>query len=359
MKKLIILISVIITFFVFFLYMYFSPRDYQKQYKIDKINITEKYNKKNKYYYFNFEYKNKNFEYVSERKYTTKRGLINDINIKKDKEVLCIIPKSEYFDTYPLCYKDNEQISYTMTPFTFEHKKKVATIADQYKDITINYLNNKKFLIWNYKGFNILDDEEKKTINFLDNDSYKLDLVAKVDKYLLVPNYNSEHTFNKIYIIDTDKNKLDTWELDYEIYFNSYILGTHKKSVYLYDKKNQIEYELRPDKKKIKKVKYKALIENEWQKLELSDLNKEIKFKKDTVYNYEVINNKLYISYLGGNNKIQISKLKVKDIVYIDNDVVYYLVDDKLYMYDKLYGEVLLLNYFEWNFNYKNMIYIY
>jgi len=246
-----------------------------------------------------------------------------------------------------------------MTPFTFEHKKKVATIADQYKDITINYLNNKKFLIWNYKGFNILDDEEKKTINFLDNDSYKLDLVAKVDKYLLVPNYNSEHTFNKIYIIDTDKNKLDTWELDYEIYFNSYILGTHKKSVYLYDKKNQIEYELRPDKKKIKKVKYKALIENEWQKLELSDLNKEIKFKKDTVYNYEVINNKLYISYLGGNNKIQISKLKVKDIVYIDNDVVYYLVDDKLYMYDKLYGEVLLLNYFEWNFNYKNMIYIY
>ena len=101
------------------------------------------------------------------------------------------------------------------------------------------------------------------------------------------------------------------------------------------------------------------MIENEWQKLELSDLNKEIKFKKDTVYNYEVINNKLYISYLGGNNKIQISKLKVKDIVYIDNDVVYYLVDDKLYMYDKLYGEVLLLNYFEWNFNYKNMIYIY
>jgi len=359
MKKLIILISVIIIFFIFFLYMYFSPRDYEKKYELDKVKITEKYNKENKYYYFNFEYKEKNFEYVTTEKYTTKRGLINNVEIVKERDIVCLIPKSEYFETYPLCYKDDKPITHTLTGIDFEHKKIVDTIADQFKDITINYLNQKTYLIWNYKGFNYINDDTKKVISFLKKDSYKLDLVAKVSDNLLVPDYDSNHTFDKMYIIELKSGKISEWELEYEIYFDSYIVGVEDKSVYLFDKKNEIQYELRPDKKKMRKVKYKAIVDGKWQNITLGDLNKEIKFSEDNVYNYEIINKKLYLSYLNGTTKIQLSDREVKEIVYNTFDTVYYLVEDKLYMYNKTYGEVLLMNYFEWNFNYKDMIYIY
>lgn len=359
MKKLIILISVIIIFFVFFLYMYFSPRDYEKKYEINKVNITERYNKEKAYYYFNLNYKNKNIEYVTTEKYTTKRGLINKVKIVEDENSICLIPSSEYHQTYPICTKDDAQILYTLTDIGFEHKKAVKPTTELYKDININYLNNKSFLIWNYKGFNYINEDEQKEINILEKDVYNLGLVAQVDKYLLIPDYDSNHTFDKMFVLDLMTSKIDEWKLEYEIYFDSYIVGVENKSVFLFDKKNKQEYELRPDKKKMRKVAYKAIIEDEWQDLSLGDLNKEIKFSRKNVYNYEVTNNVLYLSYLGGNNKILVSSKDVKEIVHVENDTVYYLVDDKLYMYNIAYGEVLLMDYFEWNFNYKNMIYIY
>ena len=359
MKKLIILISVIIIFFIFFLYMYFSPRNYEKEYKVDKVLVTEKYNKENSYYYFKLKYQEKTYEYATTDKYTTKRGLIKNIKIKKDKKSVCLVPSSTYVITYPLCYKGDKQVVYTLTDKNFDHKKEVKTIAEQYKDITINYLNNKTFLVWNYKGFNYINDDNKKNMKFLNKDSYNLDLVTQVDKYLIVPDYDNNHTFDKIYIINMERGTIDNWDLEYKIYFDSYVVGVHEKSVFLFDKKNQTEYELRPDKKKMRKVKYKALINGKWKSLSLGDLNKETTFSNNSVYNYEVINNKLYLKYLGGNNKVIISDRKVKEIVKVELDTVYYLVDDKLYMYNTTYGEVLLMDYFEWNFNYKNMIYIY
>ena len=55
----------------------------------------------------------------------------------------------------------------------------------------------------------------------------------------------------------------------------------------------------------------------------------------------------------------KISENKVKDIVYYDNESVYYLVDDILYKYSSEYGEVKIMSDFEWNFNYNNMIFVY
>jgi len=359
MKKLIILISVIIIFFIFFLYMYFSPRNYEKDYEINKVRITEKYNAEKEYYYFNFYYKEKDFEYVSTEEYTTKRGLINTIEIIEEDKILCLVPKSEYLKTYPLCYKENIPIDYHLVNLDFEKEKNNKSIEESYKDINIHYLNEKTFLVWNYKGFNYINEDTQKEINFLENDSYNLDLVAKVNNYLLVPDYNNKYTFNKMFIIDLKDGDIEEWDLKYEIYFDSYIVGVEKKSVFLFDKKNEIEYELRPDKKKMRKVKYQAIIGDEWQNITLGDLNKEKTFTRNNVYNYEVINKKLYLKYLNGKNKIIVSDKVIKDIVYVENETIYYLVEDKLYMYNKEYGEVLLMDYFEWNFNYKNMIYIY
>lgn len=359
-KKLIILISIIIIFFVFFLYMYFSPRSYEVKYKISKIDVFENYNEEISTYYFKFSYKNKDFEFVTQDEYTSKRKLINEIKIKEKDNILCITPKSNEITTYPLCYKENVQIDYNLTGLDFkDFNKNIKLTEIKYKDINVNYFNDKTYLIWDYNGFIYLNNKEKKKIEFLNKDIYNLDLVAMVNNYLLIPDYDQEHKFNKIYVIDINKGKIKEWELENEIYFDSYILGTYDKSVFLFDKKNEVEYEIRPDKQKMRKIKYKTLVNEKWQSTTLAKLKNQVKFTKEHVYNFEVINNKLYLSYINGNNKELISNQKIKDIVFVNNNSVYYLVEDKLYMYNKERGEVLLMNYFEWNFNYQNMIYIY
>ena len=337
------------------------PRNYEKEYEIKKVKITEIYNKEKEFYYFNFNYQGKDFEYSVKTGYITKRNLISNIKIIEEDENLCLVPQSEYIDTYPLCVNSSgEYISYDLVDLDFDdYKKKHELTEATFKDININYLNEKNFLIWNYKGFIFINKDQKKEINILNKDCYNLDLVAQVNNYLLVPDYDSNHTFNKIYVIDFKKGNVREWELDTEIYFDSYIVGTNKKSVYLFDYKNEIEYELRPDKLKMRKVRFKALINDEWQNISLGDFNKKVVFSEKEVFNFEVVNNQLYLRYLEGDTKILLSQQEVKEIVYNDNDTVYYLVDDKLYMYNNYHGEVLLIEYFEWNFNYNNMIYVY
>ena len=63
-----------------------------------------------------------------------------------------------------------------------------------------------------------------------------------------------------------------------------------------------------------------------------------------------------FTSNLFGKEKILNESPKV--IVGQKDDTVYYLKEDKLYMNSPFYGEVLLMSYFEWNFNYQNVIFI-
>lgn len=358
--KLILLVSIIIIFFLYFLYMYFSPRNYEIKYKVNKVNILESYNKEYSYYYFKLSYKNKNFEFVSEEDYINKRRLIEKLKIKKTEDVICLIPESNKITLYPICYKDNKQIDYNLTGIDFsEYKKNVNQINKNYKDIKINTFNDKTYLIWDYNGFIFLNNNESKKIKLLNKDVYNLELVAFVNNYLIIPDYENDHSFKKMYIINIDKGTLKEWELKYEIYYDSYILGTHDKSIYLFDKKNEIEYELRPDKQKMRKINFRTLVDGKWESTTLAKLKNQIKFREKNVSNYEVINNKLYLTFINKEKKELVSKQKVSDIIYTYDNVVYYLVGEDLYMYSKETGEVLLMSYFEWNFNYQNMIYIY
>ena len=48
----------------------------------------------------------------------------------------------------------------------------------------------------------------------------------------------------------------------------------------------------------------------------------------------------------------------VTDIIRIKDNVIFYLKTDTVYAFEQLKGSIRLLTNFEWNFNYKNMIYI-
>ena len=119
-NKVIILAITFIVLFCFFLFMYFLPRDYEKEYSINKVDIKEKYSKKEAYYYFNMIYDNKNFEFATDVDYVTKRGLIENIQIIEEENITCLIPKAEKINTFPICLKNNEYVDYHLVDYDFK-----------------------------------------------------------------------------------------------------------------------------------------------------------------------------------------------------------------------------------------------
>ncbi len=119
-----------------------------------------------------------------------------------------------------------------------------------------------------------------------------------------------------------------------------------------------------PHKKKMRivaKSNNQATIYEEGQisKVSLTKLiNKEQTFTYKENYKYQLINNQLYLSYLDSSNKIKVSNQKIDTIISTYEENVYYLIDDTLYKYNLKYGEVKLIQYSDWEFNYKNLIFI-
>lgn len=163
-------------------------------------------------------------------------------------------------------------------------------------------------------------------------------------------------------MINMKDGKVNEWEFKDSIYFDGYYLGSHNNSLFYIDKKMKIEWELLPKKKKMRKVgtenkEGKIWQNSDWEKISINKIiNDSLKFSKEQPIHYE-IKEGLIINYQNGLEK-RISKKNVKEIVATMKNKVYYLVEDSLYYYTEEEGEVEVMSYFEWNFNYKNMIFI-
>ena len=355
-----------IIFIVIIINNFFINKNYETTYKIDNIKVKESFDKdKNKY---KFLFTKEELEYVVEleHKYIYKKELVDKIEVKEKNGIICIIPKSSKIDFYPLCYQDEELISYHLIEdkefLGPSYYKKIKSKNDSYNKIEISNLNNKKYYIWNYKGFYVIEDKKNTTINIFDNDIYNIPLSYKINNSILIADYENKYKFNKFYLLQTKNNKLKEISTDKELSFESYIMGDYKKKVYFVDKKNKKQYEINTKKLSINDISKnnngKILENNEWKEITLNKLsNKEYFFTTYQSYNYKIIDNKLYL--IIDNNQIKVSNYNIKDIIEVDGETVYYLVDDKLYYYNSSDGEVLIMSYFEWNFNYKNMIYIF
>lgn len=345
----------LIFIFILFLIIIFKSYDYTKTYYINDFKITEVYSKKDKYYKFSLEKNNINYQYLISNKYIKKRELITEILTSNNDNEECIIPKSNYLDFYPLCSKDKEVYTYNLSTIKdFYNYKEININKDKYKDIEINYLNNKEYLLYNYKGFNLIN--LKKEITLFNKDIYNIELVYELDNYLIIPDYNNNYFFNKLYIINMLNGKKEEINFEFDISFSSIFLGDYKNNIYLLDKKEEQEYVINIKKKKIDKSDYLILNNNKLIKTTYRNIvNNNIFFEKNRLHNYKVINNYLYEVI---DTNIKLTNNKVDKIIKIDNDTVYYLVKDKLFMYNNTYGEILLLTNYEWNFNNTNMIFI-
>lgn len=349
--------------------MLIHAKDYEKKYQIHDFEITEQFDKKKKAYFYQITKEDNTWEFIVEHKYSIKHKLISDIELIEIDDTKCIIPKSEQLQTYPQCQKSEESLSYHLVSDEMKEKlgdswfPKVNNENKTYEKIDIKNIDNYTYYIWNYKGFYQISKNKQENIKLFDKDIYDISGVTSVNDYLVIPDYNESYYFNKFYLLDKRDGKVSNWEFKDSLYFDGYYLGSHKNSLFYLDRKTKIEWEIEPRKKRMRKVgtEYKdgkIYINNDWEKTTITKLiNEPQYFTNDEIYHYE-IDNGLYVTYSNGTKKKKITNRDVKEIVTNFSDKVYYIVGHSLYYYSDQTGEVEVMSYFEWNFNYKNMIYI-
>ena len=365
-KKSFIVLLILIIIIIFLFHKIISHKDsYSLEYSYDDIKISENYDKdKDEYYYELFYNKNK-YSFITEIQSTKKSKLINKVEKYQDDDYVCLKVESSYFDSQILCSYQNELIDFHLASEEILNDLNIKqNNKDDYSSL-LNYkvYNKDSIYIWNYKGLlNIATDEEIKIFN---KDIYETNLISIINNYILIPNYEEELNFSKIYILDMNNQKITTWDLEYNLSFDSVVLGVHDKSLFILDKSQKIEYELVPHKKKMRIVgnsKSKGIIYNKGtiKNVSLENIiSNNLSFTYDNSYNYFLNNNTVYLNYYNKNDSIRITNNVVTKIIATNNKTVYYLVNDQLYKYSPQIGEILLVQYDDWNYNSQNMIFPY
>lgn len=357
-KKHILFLLFLVILFIVFIIFYKKPRNYVKEYVISAYKVEEKYNT-NGYYVFNVTYNNIKYPFMVKEKYLNKRNLIQKIEVNEQNNIICILPISKYLSFAPLCSSNNMLLSFNNVEndIDFDYKK-IKKLHKEFNKVLINNLYNKSYLLYNYSGFYFISGDKQEDIKLFDSDNYDINLLYKYDKYLILADYNDEFYFSNFIIIDSKTGKTDKIELENKISMNSRFLGHYKKNVYLIDEKEQKEYKINIKKKEVSEVEGsiydgKELVHYK----EKTIINKKLSFYNSNYFKYLLEDKKLY--QIINNEKILITTEEVSKIVYNDDESIYYLSSDKLYVYNRIDGNILLMQNFEWNFKNENMIYIF
>ena len=191
MKKLKIFQLTIIVLFIIFIFFFFRPVNYSKEYNVNDVKIVESYNKEKDYYYFTLTHNDVTLDYLYESNYKHERSFIEKIDILEDGENFCIIPSGKTIEFIPLCYDNGEIIYYQQVNSNLKEKipeKYLETrteLNDTYEDIHI-YNRDYTYLLWNYNGFYYINEDNEKEINLFNQELYNITLVAYTSDYLLI-----------------------------------------------------------------------------------------------------------------------------------------------------------------------------
>lgn len=358
-KKILFLIALLFIISIF-LYLRLKSYTYEVKYTLNNFKINESYNIDNNNYTFLIQYNGTIYPYSFKHKYIRQKELIRDIKIYKQEKETCLLPISNKLIFYPLCNNDEKIIMYNSSKMTIKdyQYKKVELNNINHDKLEIKYLNNKIYLLYNYKGFYYLKDNNLKNIKLFEKDNYTLNLIYQMNENIIVADYNKDHYFNKFYIINMNNGKLKELEFEYDISFDSIFLGDYKNIIYLLDKKEKKEYQINIKKLSVKESGFLLLKDNKLEKTTYKNIiNNNLQFDNKVKSNYELVEKSLYQTI--NNYKVLITDKEVDKIIDEIDNTIYYLINENLYMYNNIYGEVLLISNFEWNFNNTNMIYLY
>lgn len=332
-----------------------SPRNYEMSYDVNAFSVVESYQKDNGFYNFKISNDEYSFVFMNDNKYSKSRKLVSEIYYEEIDKYLCLSALIDEEKTQVIC---SDGTSYT--DYYLLNEEESINIIDVIDNVYI-YNKDYDYLLWN--GYGITNIIDGTSYNFLENESYDNNLSYRLNDYIIFADYDASREFNTFYIYDKNNEKIIEWEFDYNISTSSYFMGDVDEYIYLFDKKNKIQYKINIEKQTIEISSDEdgaMFYDNEWTSKTLNNLSyNELLFNYNNLYNFILEDNILYYKYINSDTFIKISDNNITDIIYYNDYNVIYLIGDKLYVYNIFSGNKLLLEYFEWNFSYSNKIYVF
>ena len=163
------------------------------------------------------------------------------------------------------------------------------------------------------------------------------------------------------------KNKIST---------DSYINGVVDKKIYLTDKDNLIQYKIDPKKRKVEEVgntndggliyqnnEFKSINMYEFRKTQIkyeqnyTDIISDYQYINKVNNNYYYLNNNTFYKYNSTFGVTQVLFKSEAENIVMNNEDIYFIKDNKLYLYDGYLKEIL--KYDELSFNSDNRYAVY
>lgn len=316
MKKIFtLLLSLFIVYFaVQIVFNYFS-KGYSVNYKIqsnaDEFEVSEKYiaNMKDEEdnYYIEIKKGDTIFSLQVFDNFLKKKKIVESIKYYSDSEYECIYPTfiNNKIIYEVICQKDNIIYNYStmnkvdginkfvkgIINYDYSRWQSDENTTKQKNQITTftGNLSKDTFLaISNYKGTYTINLKTNmmdliNSVNVFDSDVYKYPISAFVDKYYVVADYKDIQIFSTFNLVDITTNEVTKIYSDHYLSFNSFVLGTYDKSIYLYDPNTKKEYEVDTSAKTVlevgnEKTKIKIYENGKWDKREVSEITDKTRF---------------------------------------------------------------------------------
>lgn len=403
-KMMLVFISLVFTYIFVQLLILIFNNGYKVEYEITDNNntfqITEVQNKKGKdNFYFEIKINDSIFPYQTFSKLNGKKH-IKEIKYYKDDNYECLLPvfnkKTILFDItcktkdnivyyHNIVNKSKSLESFASSLDIYNEEQFIDTSTntikkDIYNILTTNLIHNHYISITNYQGIININTKNINEIDIFSSDKYLRPLSTFMGDYYITADYNETYEFTKFYIVNIKNNTLKELKDYYNISFDSYIMGSLKNKLYLFDLDNKIQYEIDLKNMSISKVGnikkgIKIFLNNAWSNIEASETIKNKPLFKNSnrnilkdgtvidtigdnkygfIYTYVKHNDK----YLLYKSNIQNKNIKnylfeidnIDSVIYVD-DYIYFKDGNSIYYYNEEIGKRKIIESNELLFN--------
>lgn len=374
--------------------MKFFKKSHEVKYEVAKYNIEEKFTIEKRIHNYNITIKNNDeiYTFNLNKNINKRKKVIKDIKTYKQGNIICIIPiYKRNIEKEIYCNQNNVQVSKNYLKDNDDFKKilekakkykiqniETSTKKTNYENITYykkNIENKESYILWNYKGIYIINNEEVKYQQFLDYDLYDNIMNTITSRCYVLFENTSVNGIENIHYYDLKKDKYKIFKLEEKISKDSYINGIYEDKIYVTDKKKKVQYRINIKKEKIEEVGNEELGYIKYHNDEKEILNKSDFFMQEVYFNDKYIdeedennseviekNNKFYYKTDSlfqekiNNNHVLLFELdNVKEWAVYKEDILL-LKDNEVYLYNNKKGLNKILEYNELNYNYKNII---
>ena len=117
-----IIILVLIIAVIAFIFHMFKLKSYSLEYNIDDFDISENFDEKSNFYYYEIKDDNIKYSFIDQKEYQKEKRLIKGINKYNYDGYQCLTIESSIISSIPLCSYKEEQISFNIVPQELQEK---------------------------------------------------------------------------------------------------------------------------------------------------------------------------------------------------------------------------------------------